>query len=241
MERRRRLGDHDAALGQHAAHLVDDGRSLVDQELAQPMQRLNTLLLNSLDRHEAHGGPACSFDDGLGIVAIVLVGLHERRNVLRADESYVDAVPLQSTSPVMGRAAGFHHDELRTQSSDRLEQRRTADLGAMDDNAGPRRAVQLEYTLGQVDSENVDFHDGPPCRSLKNEQVVSPEGGVGSISVIWCASARKAVAQQALASRVNGPPAASRNFLISLSVLTCGVSICTKSTTSAPGDWQRVV
>ena len=31
MERRRRLCDDDAALGQHAAHLVDDDRSLMDQ------------------------------------------------------------------------------------------------------------------------------------------------------------------------------------------------------------------
>src|SRR5450755_1255086 len=198
MELRRRLRDHYAALGQHAAHLVDDGRSLVDQQLAQPMQCLDILLLDGLDRHEAHRWPARSFNNRLGVVAIVLVGLHERRNVLRADESYVDAVPPQSASPVMGRAAGFHHDELRTQSSDRFEQRRAADLGAMDDNAGPRRAVQLEYTFGQIDSENVDFHDGPPCRSLKNEQVVSPEGGVGSISVDWCALLPKPMARQLL-------------------------------------------
>ena len=44
----------------------------------------------------------------------------------------------------------------------------------------------------------------------------------------------KAVARQALAVHLTVPRAVSRNFLISLSVLTSGVSICAKSTTTPP-------
>jgi hypothetical protein len=50
------------------------------------MRRLDVLLLDGFNRHEAHGGPARGLDDRLGIVAIVLVGLDERCDVLGADQ-----------------------------------------------------------------------------------------------------------------------------------------------------------
>ena len=48
----------------------------------------------------------------------------------------------------------------------------------------------------------------------------------------WCASGGKAVAPQAFAIQCSLPRAGSRNYLISLPVLTSTVSICAKSTTT---------
>ena len=124
------------------------------------MQCLDVLLLHALDRDEPHRWTAGRLDDRLGIVAVVLVSLHERRDELRADELHLDAAGLQLSRPVMRRGTGFHDDEPRLQADDRLHEARTADLRAVHDHAAAHGAVQLEHSLGQVDAENVDLHGG---------------------------------------------------------------------------------
>jgi hypothetical protein len=59
---------------------------VAQQDGTHAMGRLDVLLLNGFNWHEAHGGPARGLDDRLVIVAIVLVRLGERRDVLGADQ-----------------------------------------------------------------------------------------------------------------------------------------------------------
>src|SRR5438270_392950 len=94
--------------------------------------------------HDGGCGHRSDSDDRLGIVAIVLVGLDERCDVLRADEANVEALAPKNPRPVMGRAARLHNHELRVQASDRLKQRWAANLRTMHDNARPRCAMKLE-------------------------------------------------------------------------------------------------
>jgi len=43
--------------------------------------------------------------------------------------------------------------------------------------------VELEYLFGEINAENIDFHDEPPSRRPVESVSVPPKGGVGSISV----------------------------------------------------------
>jgi hypothetical protein len=89
LEGRRRLRDGNTTLSQDAADMVHNGRRLVHEQLTQPMQRLNVLLLHRLDGYEPHDRAAGRFDNGFRVVAVVLVGLHERGHVLWADQQWL--------------------------------------------------------------------------------------------------------------------------------------------------------
>ena len=71
--------------------MVDDRRALMHEELTHSMQGLDVLLLDALHRNEPHRRTAGCLDDRLGVVAVVLVGLHEGGNVLRGDETHLSA------------------------------------------------------------------------------------------------------------------------------------------------------
>lgn len=43
--------------------------------------------------------------------------------------------------------------------------------------------VELEYLFGEINAENIDFHDEPPFRRLIDVRQCRPKGGVESISV----------------------------------------------------------
>ena len=72
------LRPNDPELGQMAAQRVDVHGLLLDQQLADPMQLTNALLLDRLDRNKAHRRPGDRLGDRLGIGGIVLVALDVR-------------------------------------------------------------------------------------------------------------------------------------------------------------------
>lgn len=77
--------------------------ALMDCQLAHAMDGLYVLLFHGLDGHEVHRWAAGGIDDGLRIVAIILVG-PKRRDVLRADERFNAHFP-KASGPVVRRAA----------------------------------------------------------------------------------------------------------------------------------------
>jgi hypothetical protein len=74
------------------------------------VHRLDVLLRNRLQRHEAHTRAAHGLTDRLGIDLVVLVALHVGLDELRGDQLHAEPPPLQLPSPVMRRPAGFHAD-----------------------------------------------------------------------------------------------------------------------------------
>ena len=63
------FGEIDAKLGKKPTDHVDELRALPNEEIARPVQRQRRLLLNRLDRHEAHGRTSDRLTDGLRIAS----------------------------------------------------------------------------------------------------------------------------------------------------------------------------
>ena len=66
------LGEIDAKLGKKPTDHVDELRALPNEEIARPVQRQRCLLLNRLDRHEAHGRTGDRLADRLRVATSVL-------------------------------------------------------------------------------------------------------------------------------------------------------------------------
>jgi hypothetical protein len=61
------------------------------------------------------------------------------------------------------RAAGLHDDDARFELANSREKTWPTHLGPMQCNSTTAGTVKLKYTLGQVDTQNVDLHDESPC------------------------------------------------------------------------------
>jgi hypothetical protein len=72
LERRTALRDLNAVFQQQAADLVDLRRAPLHRQAAHAVDGLDVLLLDRLDRHEAHVRALGGLADGLGIGRIVL-------------------------------------------------------------------------------------------------------------------------------------------------------------------------
>ena len=106
---------HQAELGEVAAHRVDQLGALPDQESPGPMQHGRGLLLDRLDRDEAHGRPDHGLADRLGVGGVVLVRLDEGLHVLGRDQPDLVAEGLQLPRPVVRARAGLDADQARRQ------------------------------------------------------------------------------------------------------------------------------
>lgn len=95
LERGWRPAHREASFSEQPSHLVDEGGTLVHQQLARTVDGLNVLLLNRLHRHEVHARAAGRFHDRFGIIAIVLVRHDEGLDVMRADQFDLDAKCLE--------------------------------------------------------------------------------------------------------------------------------------------------
>jgi hypothetical protein len=94
---------------------IAEGSPCLHQPLPPPMQRLQILLCDGLDRHQAHGGTRHGFGDRFGSPQIVFVRFPIRGHKLGRHQA--DLVPMlpKATCPVMGTAAGFHANARRGQ------------------------------------------------------------------------------------------------------------------------------
>lgn len=74
------------------------------------MQRQDRLLLDGLDRHEAHVRSRGGFADRLGVGRVVLVRLHVRLDELRCNQPNRVSHALELTSPVVRAGLSLHAD-----------------------------------------------------------------------------------------------------------------------------------
>jgi hypothetical protein len=130
------------------------------------MQFLSFLFGQRLNRHETHRVARGGFANGLGIVAIILVAFDEGFDELRIDEPGRVAQPRDLAGPMMGAAASLHRDHAARQISDERQQLRAAQTFAQDLPPTRISAVQMEDALGQIDTQNCEFHGGPSVSGL---------------------------------------------------------------------------
>ena len=92
------FGDGDAELGQESPDHVDELGALADEEITRPMQRQRGLLLDRLDRYEAHGRSGDRLADRLRIPGISLAPLHVGLDVGRRHQPHL----VTETDPALG-------------------------------------------------------------------------------------------------------------------------------------------
>src|SRR5215510_126013 len=125
------------------------------QALTHPMERLDVLLVNVLDRHKPHGGPCHRFANPFGITHVIFMRLAIGLDKLRRHE--LDFVPMfaKASRPVMCPATGFHADEHRGQLRSTGYQVMPGQALAQDDLAPLIHAHHVKHALCTVDPEDV--------------------------------------------------------------------------------------
>ena len=73
---------------QQPAHLVGQRGQVAHQQGAGAMQGLHILLGQGLSLHEAHRRPAHGFANGGGVVAIILVAVEVRLDLVRRQQPH---------------------------------------------------------------------------------------------------------------------------------------------------------
>src|SRR5215510_9912193 len=125
------------------------------QALTHPMERLDVLLVNVLDRHKPHGGPCHRFANPFGITHVIFMRLAIGLDKLRRHE--LDFVPMfaKASRPVMCPATGFHADEHRGQLRSTGYQVMPGQALAQDDLAPLIHSHHVKHALCNVDPEDV--------------------------------------------------------------------------------------
>ncbi len=160
----RSLRRDDAHLGQEPAQAIAELGALANQKIARPMQSPRALLLDALNRHEAHVRPQRRFADCLGVACVGLVALHERLHIGGGHETRLVPERADDARPMMRRAAGLHDDQAARQRGEVFfhplapQPRRDHLLSRGVD------PVNLEDVLRDIQSDRDKLHDGrPPC------------------------------------------------------------------------------
>jgi hypothetical protein len=161
-----------------AAQRVDVHGLLLDQELADPMQLADALLLDRLHRHEAHGRPRHRLADRLRVGGVVLVALDVGLHVLGRDQTDPVAQLDELASPMVGAAAGLHADQARRQAGEELQHLAARQLLAQHRPALRVGAVHLEPGLCQVEADGRNLRHGrSPCGRGSHTWHDDAEGG----------------------------------------------------------------
>lgn len=108
------------------------------------------------------------------------------------------------------------------------------DLRPMHNTTATISAVELKDLLGEIDAENVDFHDEPP--HIWVSTLVSLEGGAGSISVNSGGSILKAHIDQRAGVASDCAEAAKLSVLLQAALRTTTATICTERTIISESD-----
>ena len=149
-------------LRQQPADPVECGGALRHEALADPMQREDALLLDRLDRDEAHGRSRHRLADRFGVVAIILATLAIGRHELRRHQPYGVPERAEPARPLMGPGTGLQANQaprpLRHQRRQLVATHRTSQHFA----TTGIHAVHGEHVLCQVDSDGSNVvHDFP--------------------------------------------------------------------------------
>jgi hypothetical protein len=112
-------------LPEKTADLIDEPDPISDQATANPMDRLHCQLFGGLDRHKAHAWSTDRLTDGFGVIPIVLVGLHIRRDKLGTDQPNIMTNLRNRLRPKVRAVRSLHADETRGQVCEEWQNRMT--------------------------------------------------------------------------------------------------------------------
>jgi hypothetical protein len=150
----------DPKLAQLPAQQVHASGAGAQQLLAHPMQLLQLLLLDRLQRHRAQLRAAGRFHQCGRIGRIGLVAPHVRSHVLRRQQPHLMALRTEPPPPVVRRPARLHHDQARWEVAEKAHKA----LSRKPLTAQPRALAladrQLEVVLCQVHTDGRSMHDG---------------------------------------------------------------------------------
>jgi hypothetical protein len=156
------LGQNDSKFAQQSPNLIGLRVARLHHPRACAVQRKRCLLLGRLGRHEAHGRPRDRLANRLGIVAVVLVGLHVRLDELRRHEPHFVAQLDELARPVVRAAAGFHPDQAGWQVAKELQHLAAFELLTQHCSPALAHPVDLKHALCQIDTHCRNLHDGRP-------------------------------------------------------------------------------
>lgn len=163
------LRQNDAEFADQATQAVVERGAFFHKTLPGAVQAEDGLLVDVLDRDEAHIGPGDGFADGGRVGRIVLAALAAhpvRCHELGGHQFDGVAEAAELPRPVVGAGAGFHANKAGRQIGDRLQQLPANYLG-LDENrlAALVNTMQSEYILGEIDAYGDNIHGLP----LSNE------------------------------------------------------------------------
>src|SRR6516162_6936319 len=129
------------------------------------MNRLHRQLFGGLDRHEAHVWSADCLADGFGVIPIVLVGLHIRRDKLGTDQPNIMTKLRNRLRPKVRAVRSLHADETRGQVCEEWQNRMTTKRLAYHRPSMSVDAVNLEDIFRQIHTNG--YRRSPRVRVLR--------------------------------------------------------------------------
>src|SRR6516162_4195097 len=146
------------------------------------MNRLHRQLFGGLDRHEAHVWSADCLADGFGVIPIVLVGLHIRRDKLGTDQPNIMTKLRNRLRPKVRAVRSLHADETRGQVCEEWQNRMTTKRLAYHRPSMSVDAINLEDIFRQIQTNASDLHDTSPSMWLTADRSSRREGGVHTLA-----------------------------------------------------------
>jgi len=124
------------------------------------MQRQYGLLLDTLDRNQAHVRSGHCLTDCLGIGDIVLVRFHVGLDELWRHQAHGVSKTLEFSGPVMRTAARFHTNQAPRQLGKQSRHLVTFDLLLQHGLASLIDAMDLEHIFCKVNANRRNLHSG---------------------------------------------------------------------------------
>jgi hypothetical protein len=143
----------DPELGQIRADRIDGGGLLADQEMALAMKHQAALLLDRLDRNEAHIRPPDCFADRLRVGRVILLSLDIGLHVGRRYQTHGVAKRLKLARPIVRGRASFDANEARRKLRKKSQDLPTLQLAADNHLPGRINAMHLENRLRDVETD----------------------------------------------------------------------------------------
>jgi hypothetical protein len=120
--------------------------------VAYSMAGLEVDLIDSVDRHEAHGGARQRLGDGFGIDGVVLVRLDVRFDELRWNDSDVLAEGGELARYPVSARAGFHTDTRCRSGGKELNESFAGELCSLDGLASGIEPDHVKNRFSQADT-----------------------------------------------------------------------------------------
>jgi hypothetical protein len=139
---------------------IDQHGTLPDQEIADTVRDERCLLLRSLDRHEAHGGPAYSLADSFGVGRIVLVTFYIRLDLAGRHQAHVMPEGGDLARPEVRGTASLNADDTGLQSGKEARDLAPAQPSAQNNFPASVNPVERENVLRDIDPDGANLAHG---------------------------------------------------------------------------------